>query len=291
VAKTGRPVDIVASLPYLLGMAKVNGLLCPSRFPMNLRALLVCLASLTAGSIFGQTTVASWSMGDNDAAAAAGNTVNSTLTATTGANLTAYGSGLTYVNDTAPGSAGSLAVNFTGLGYYNTADNLGLTAGFALETWVKFSDVSATQWVMRVGNGGNNGAGIILNNGTLGAINSGDLIYGNSDPLTADTWYHTALVVDDAQQAQLYVNGSLISGATFTVNSFAANFGFGGDENGAAPLYGTLDDAKVFTFAPGTFTTAMLNYPLAAVPEPAAYAALAGLAAFGFIAWRRRKSA
>jgi hypothetical protein len=256
---------------------------------MNLRPLLVCLALSTAGSLFGQTTVASWSMGDNDAGAANGNAVNSTLTATTGTDLTAQGSGLTYTNDTAPGSAGSLAVNFSGTGYYNVGSDLGLTTDFAMETWVKFSDVATTpQWVMRVGNGGNSGAGIILNNGTLGAIKSGDNIYGGSDPLTAGTWYHTALVVDDAGTAQLYVNGSLVSGATFTAGSFAANFGFGADENGSAPMSGTLDDAKVFTFAPGTFTVSMLDYPLAAVPEPSAYAAFTGLAALGFIAWRRR---
>ncbi len=257
---------------------------------MKIRALAFCLLSLLTLPAFAQTTVASWSMGDDDTGAANGNAVNATLTASVGSNLDVVGSGLTYTSNTAPGSTGDFAVSFTGLGYYNVASNLGLTTNFAMETWVNFPSVnSSPQWVIRVGNGGSNGAGVLLSDSKLKAINSGDLIYGIANDAAPNTWYHVALVVDQAGQAQMYLNGGLVTGATFNANSFASNFGFGADENGNAPLQGILDDAKVFTFATGTFTTAMLNGGTP-VPEPSTWAAFAGLTALSFVFFRRRRS-
>lgn len=254
---------------------------------MFLRTAIFCLFSLLATAAFGQTTViGSWTMGDNDAGAANGVSVNSTLTAATGTNLTLAGSGLTYTSTVDPQTSGSLAVNFNGSGHYTTSSNLGLSTSFVMETWVNFSSLSTTQWVMLVGNGATSGAGILLTNSTLNAAKSGVNQWG-AVSISTNTWYHVALVVDGSSNAALYLNGNLVTGSGFTaVSSFNSNFSLGGDESGSARLTGILDDTKVFTYT-GTFNTSMLNYT--AVPEPATWAALAGLSVLGLACWRRRR--
>lgn len=259
---------------------------------MHLRTAAFCLFSLLATAAFAQTTVGSWTMGDNDAGAVSGASVNSTLTAATGSDLTLAGSGLTYTSAIEPQSSGSLAVNFTGAGDYTVGSNLGLSTNFAMEAWVNFSSLATPQWVMLVGDGAGlsigsgPGVGILLNPGTsmvTGAI-AGAGPFASSPVITTGTWYHVALVVDSTGTAQFYFNGNLVTGASAT-SGFAGNFSIGGDEGGAGLLTGTVDDAKVFTFAPGTFTPSMLNY--SAVPEPSTWAAFAGLSVFGLAFWRR----
>lgn len=258
---------------------------------MNARILgLVALSLSVLTATQAQTTVGAWSMGDDDIGATNGAAVDGTLTASVGQDLSLIGSGLTYTNNIAPQSSGTLAVNFDGNGRYGVSSNLGLSTNFAMETWVNFSDVSASQWLMLVGNGGSSGTGLLFDQGT-GEVKialSGVNLFAGTPVLSTNTWYHIAMVVDDNGTASMYFNGSLVSG-TVNVGSFASNFSLGGDEGGNALLMGTLDDAKVITFAAGTFNASMLDY--AAVPEPATYAALAGLLALGVAAWRRRRTA
>lgn len=247
----------------------------------------------TIPSAFAQTIVGAWSMGDDDAGAANGNAVNATLTAGTGSDLSLAGSGLTYTNEVQPQSSGGLAVQFTGGGSYTIASNLGLTNNFAMETWVNFSSLASTQWVMLVGNGASSGTGILfsydVNGSYLGVARSGDNVYFRTYDLSAGTWYHVALVVDENAEANFYFNGNLVTGAAIALGSFGNQFSLGDAQDGHAYLNGILDDARVFTFATGTFNPGMLNYT--AVPEPSTYALLAGVVTLGVVVWRRRRSA
>jgi hypothetical protein len=256
---------------------------------MHIRAITLGIIVLATAVVSpAQNVLHLWQMGEDDAGVANGNPVNANLTAIIGSDLTLNGSGLTYTTAKADDSEGFYAVNFTGSGNYTTASNFGLTTNFGMETWVNFSSLATTQWVMLLGNGASNGAGILLSGGLLKAAKSGDNIYGVTPALSTDTWYHVALVVDENASTSLYLDGNLISGSTFTLGTIASHFGLGGSEDGSARLTGTLDEARIFSFATGTFTTAMLNYPVA-VPEPSTYAILTGLAVMGIAAWRWRR--
>lgn len=249
------------------------------------------LLTATASSALSQTIIGAWTMGDDDAGAANGNAVNATLTASTGSNLSLAGTGLTYTDTTRPGSSGSLAVQFTGSGSYTIASNLGMTNNFAMETWVNFTSLASTQWVMLIGNGASSGMGIIYDTGfggRLGLARSGDNIYFNTFGLTADTWYHVAVVVDENNDATMYFNGNLVAGTPLAVGPYASQFSLGDAQDGHAYFSGILDDARLFTYATGTFNPSMLSY--AAVPEPSTYALFAGVLGLGLAVWRRRRS-
>jgi hypothetical protein len=97
----------------------------------------------------------------------------------------------------------------------------------------------------------------------------GGVIFGTGPTtLAAGTRYHAALVNDSsAGQLKISLNGNL---ELTTGNSFNAPTTGGlalGGNSGAGDLFlGRIDEARIFTFAAGTFTPSMLSY--AAIPGP-----------------------
>ncbi len=257
------------------------------------RLPLFFLMTLTSfAAAHAQTVVGLWRMGEDDVGAVAGNAVNSPSTPSFGTALGKSGGALTYSSNT-PGAASSLAVSFNG-GYYaaTPASGLGLTNNFTLETWVNFTSVSTTQWVMVVGTSFFS-VGIQLD-GTTGKVGgavtnntTGNFAFGQSSALSTSTWYHVALVVDNVGTGTFYLNGHALPNPA-TIGTFGSRFLLGADSEGAAKLSGLLDQTDVFTFSTGTFSPSMLNYSTFAVPEPSTSAALAGIATLGLAVWRRR---
>jgi len=119
-------------------------------------------------------------------------------------------------------------------------------------------------------------------------LGGGTFLDDGATTLATNTWYQVALVNDtSAGTLSLYLNGALetTSGISFNDPSTGA-LSLGGNGSGGDLFTGKLDEARIFTFAPGTFNTSMLAY--SAVPEPSTYAALFGVAVLGAAAWRRR---
>lgn len=106
-------------------------------------------------------------------------------------------------------------------------------------------------------------------------------------------WDHLALVYDPSLGAsgttRFFVNGtqqvSYTSAAPVAPSDGWHQFV---NPGGGTTFSGYADDLKYFTFTPGSFTAAQLDFAAAAIPEPAAFAGLIGALALVGAAWRRR---
>jgi hypothetical protein len=238
-----------------------------------------------------QTNVHFFTGGENDPGAANGAVVNNpTLDSAGSSNLTRTGD-VTYTTNT-PGANSTLAYQFTtGSGYLLGATNTTLTneSSFAMELWFQTPFANTQQALFHNGHIGlyvYNGvsvhrAGIALNKIGVG-------------PLSASTWYHVAFVWD-AGTLTGYLQGTptfIGSGLDFSNPTAGNALVIGSTSLGGDPFMGTIDHARIFEFAPGTFNTSMLSYPasaIAVVPEPSTYAAILGLIALGFVIVRRSR--
>ncbi len=257
----------------------------PLQIPRLGALVLLALLGDALASAQTVTTVGLWRMGDDDSGAVASASVNTTLTASVGSNLSFNGTGGTYSSSTFDASSG-FAVNLAGTGNYVTGNNLGLGSRSVIEAWVNLSTMT-TGWVALVGNGGGQGVGILViadHNKIYGAEAGVGQFAGTS--ITTGTWHHVAVVVDETHTGSFYFDGSLVSGDNNTVNtSYASSFSIGGDDSGTGRINGIVDDVRAFTYT-GTFSPSMLSY--SAVPEPSTYAALFGVAVLVLALWRRR---
>lgn len=214
--------------------------------------------------------------------------------------------------DLAPGAGNLYSAVFDGSQYQHNTTFAGLdplTTGYGIQVWVKSpgSNFPSGFWLNIASIGFPTDSGQPLNeNGITIGLFEGEY-YGGSNrssteppygfPAVQSTiapggagsingWDHLAFVADGST-GRFYVNGVLEGtlNTTFYTPSSAWHLFAGLD---GYPAYtGLADDLELFTFATGTFNASSLAYA-SAVPEPSAYAALAGLAALGLTVVRRR---
>lgn len=155
------------------------------------------------------------------------------------------------------GSFGSvLAMSFNGStdGYTRTSPVSTATDNFGIEAWIKPGSTASPQVIAYNGNGTFDGFGLLVYDGTLQGQYGGITKIDTGVAATPGVWRHVALVKDNGV-TQIYVDGSLvyntaISGPNLATTGFAIGRS---PEVAATYLTGSVDDVRVFTFAPGTF--------------------------------------
>lgn len=253
----------------------------------------VLLTALAPASIRAQTYVHVYRLGENDPGAVAGGYASSSTmdAGTSPVSLTAGGTPQ-YTSNT-PGPASTLALHFSGGQSLSGSFPSIANDNFGIEAWVRPADVTGDKLhIAEIGTAFTGMALFVTNGTTFGAYVAG---LGSVDlnVLTANQWSHVGLVRNNGT-LKAYVNGqeSTYGPITTTYNliTSTATFSIGANTSLGALFQGDIDNVRIFTFETGAFNTSMFAYPASAIPEPSTYAGLAGLAALGLVALRRRRN-
>jgi hypothetical protein len=227
-----------------------------------------------------------WHLGEADSPTAvigqAGDTT--TVDSMGSANLTATGSGTTYASTTVPNSLVGMSFNGTS-GYSGSAVLTTTTDDFGIEIWADpTAYTNAT--VFYDGNTADSGWGIYQYENEWTLLYGGVILNGVGAPVTLGTFNDLALVVEGGV-ASFYVNGEL----TGTVSGYTPNdpsqYVFIGTDEAGGNFVGSLDEARIFTFTDGQFSTSDLQY---VAPEPSSLV-LAGFGGIALAGWVRRRRA
>jgi autotransporter-associated beta strand protein len=207
--------------------------------------------------------VSYWRLGESDAGAAAGATVANTTDIVGGMNLVFQGNAR-YANDVAATAANRIAsllsVNFTNSAYAINPIVSTATDNFGIECWAKPTVLGGGQVIVYNGGtgglAGSSGWGIIIAaDGTYQGLFGGITTIGAS-LATANVWTHLALVCNNGTTT-LYVNG-VAAGTSSAGPAFPqGNFALAAPPQSPTSQFftGLIDEVRVFTFAPGQFTT------------------------------------
>jgi N-acetylneuraminic acid mutarotase len=231
------------------------------------------------------STVAWWTLGDNDPGAANGGTARTTTTDLTGVHPLSRLGTPHYTSDVAALASdqldSSLAVQFSGSAQcYTNAIVATARNNFGLEAWIQPPAASAGNYViayngLAAGNSGNaaNGWGIYLNVDSFGVKTVRGLFGGvtnvGSASVIVGRWTHIALVRDNGT-ATLYINGTA-AGSTTTAAPATPTGAFTLAASTQLPAIGStafltnfwpgsIDEVRVFTFTAGQFTPDDLLY-------------------------------
>lgn len=274
-----------------------------SRFTlMSCSALAVVMASAVP-AMAAITVIHQWDMGASEVAGGNGNVIGQQLPSggsqtdlvggagsvnlTNEVGGTGPYTGPIYTSAAAPGN--TVAIQFTGdAGQSLTAANaFNLTSNFGFQLWVNPMDTN-NRMIAYNGNSSANGWGLVEDGGHLDGL-LGGVAFVNGPTITPGSWTNLALVVDgQANTTTLYVNGTAYTTVgsmptTPTVDSSGFGFYVGSDV-GLQTAYSTVDNVRMFTFAPGAFSPTDL-----AVPEPGALG-LVGIGALGLLLLRGRRA-
>lgn len=261
---------------------------------LRLLSVVAVLPLLPSAALQAQTTIRLFRGGEADNGAADAVTLNATAVDSAGQNdASKAGSGGTYTSATAaPGS--TLAYDFAATASYQESviTSLDSSQSFAMELWFKVPSLTGgSQVLFYNGDTATSGIGLYLNNGSL-AVLRGRIAINDFATVTDSSWHYAAFVYDAGALDAYFDNNKFVIGASGMAFNFLSGSLTLGTSTHFDDFTGAIDEARLFTFASGTFNTSMLGNPaLAAVPEPSTYAALVGACALGFVVWRRRRRA
>jgi hypothetical protein len=249
--------------------------------------------------------VAYWRGGESDVSP--GPTGIFGVTDATTIDATGNGNDLTGLNNGQPGPyyvyPGADAQSTAAYGFNPPAGNLfyrsspvtTAASNWGIQAWITGVPGADTRILLSIGNGGpGRGYSILQYNGTFnGMLNGVTLIDSGIAP---DGAWHNLALVNDGGTTTVYVDSVAKGSTTAAVElPLSTDYTFLGGQFGdnavGNPVNfagGNMDEARVFTFAPGAFRVADLNNYV--VPEPGTLALLAtGLTGLLAYAWRKRK--
>ncbi|MCX6923869.1 MAG: hypothetical protein NT154_11785 [Verrucomicrobia bacterium] len=206
-------------------------------------------------------TISYYRLGENDPGAVASQTAGSKTTdIVNGLNLAVAGTPPTYSANTGV-SGSTLCVAVAGGGYTNSApfawsDNWGLEARVKAATTAPSLSSDGYATLVFNGDSGANGMGILQTpDGRFKGLCGGVGFVGGISVVTG-AWTHVALVTAGGTTT-FYVNG-VEAGTGVGPRAPAGFFGIGinpGGYGSGEPFQGSLDEVRVFGFAPGQFST------------------------------------
>jgi hypothetical protein len=265
----------------------------------------VCVASLVyvwSESVRAEVNaLAYYRMGEADPGAVAGQAGNFITNDSVGSSpLTLSPSGSSVYSSDVAASAfaytgSTLCLSLVGNSFYSGSNVItSLTDNIGIEGWFRPSVLPAGgfggggQALAYLGDTGQNGFGLFIFGTELYGLYGGVRFLPTGRSASINSWTYFALVRDGGFTT-LYVDGTTPIPSDGTAPAPALS-GLKIGSNGSEEFFGGYaDEVRVFSFAPGQFSTSDL---LIAVPEPSAcITVLAGLACGVYSLFRRRKRA
>jgi len=226
----------------------------------RLVATLLLLTALLPCARATVTNVAWYRLGENDPGATSGLAVTGTTTDLVGANHLRQFGGPLYTSavsaDAASRLGSSLAVQFNGASQFLSNALVSTAANnFGIEAWVKPNGTDGASTPIAYNGAGGNGWGLLQSGNRFSAAFGGVTVF-DLGPVAIGTWTHLALVRDGGTN-KLYFNGSAVGTSTIPPNAPTLGFELGFR---VQPVFveffnGAIDEARVFHFAPGQFST------------------------------------
>lgn len=221
-------------------------------------AIVLLLAMSTAHAVV--TPVAQYRLGESDPGATAGGPgANPTLPNVGTVNLTRNGAPV-YSAVTPPFVNTSLSMAFNGgPDRYSGSIVTNATDNFGVEAWVKSNGSTAINALLVYnGNTANSGWGLFRAGGSYGFLYGGVTLQPVV-PLTTE-WAHLALVRDGGI-TRFFFQGQQVFSSAAAPAVPAGSFLIGGNPAiGTEGFDGLIDEVRVFTFNPGEFSVADLNF-------------------------------
>lgn len=232
-------------------------------------AALLMLSTITVPALATVTEVARYHLGEADPGAAAGGAGDDPTVASTGSpNLAKFGTP-TYSSDVAPGVGSQLSMSFNGSTdrYAAAAVASNLTDNFGVEAWVRSNGSTANNAaIVYNGNSSTTGWGIYRASGNYALLYGGQIL--QAGPAITTKWTELA-VVRNSGTTTFYVNGIPAFTTAVGPATPTGGIGIGGNSLSAGEFFdGKIDEVRIFSFAPGAFSTSDLNLPQS-VPAPA----------------------
>jgi hypothetical protein len=269
----------------------------PSRKPLQslVVALLALVVTREASHLNAEVIpIAYYRLGENDPSAANGqagrpqtaDSVGSAALSRSLVGAASYSSGVAASAFAQTDSTLSMSLS-NGACYIRPELLSAVTDNFGIEGWFRPRSFPNSAVALAYnGHSGESGFGLFMFSGQLCGMYGGERVLPSHHFAASNTWTYFAMVRSGGQTS-LYVNSAEpIDGGSYAPRPATTGFSIGSNNDGGETFDGDIDEVRVFSFAPGQFSSSDL---LIAVPEPATYSlALTGVACGGCLIRRRR---